>query len=78
MDRSEIKDLIREIEKINDVLFRAASYFANQSEMNAELHMSDKVRITPLGVAVENAASGASGLLIDLRERVDDEAKEDS
>lgn len=51
----EKNNLIRELQKIEDVLEVASKHFKAESEMNAALHMSATVRITPLGTAVINA-----------------------
>lgn len=57
------KDLIRELEKVLEVLSRVTDYMQKQSESNAALHMSDKVMYPPLTSAASLATENLQGLV---------------
>lgn len=52
------QDLIRELQKIEAVLFKVEEYHSKTNEANSALHMSDKVLYSPLtsavGVSLDN------------------------
>jgi len=60
------KDLIRELEKIQDTLERVTSYLELTSESNAALHMSSKVVYPPLTSAAGLASGNLASLIIRL------------
>ena len=48
----------RTIEKCQDVLRRCETHLGYQAQMNAALHMSDRVMYSPLHAAVESVLVG--------------------
>ena len=68
-------DLIRELEKIGDVLNAANTHFQSEAMMNAALHMSGSVRPAPLASAVQVACTSLDVLVQDL---MDHEAGEEA
>lgn len=56
-------NVIRELQKIADVLETAAKHFEAEAEMNAALHMSSTVRPAPLAMAVAGARDDAKRLI---------------
>lgn len=69
MNNLQNQDLIRELDKIHDVLDRVTEYLQAQNEANALLHMSDKVMYAPL----TSAAGLASRNMYDLMKRLREE-----
>jgi len=65
----ESSDVIRELQKVSDVLDSVVDYLETQNEANAKLHMSDKVMYSPL----TSAAGIANRTLSDLIVRLYDE-----
>jgi hypothetical protein len=52
-------DATRELEKVLDVLRACARHFNAEAEMNAALHLSDKVLPNPLASKVNSAVMAA-------------------
>jgi hypothetical protein len=52
MDNVNLK---RDLEKIHDVVQKVQAHLYHKDAMNANLHMTDQVRSTPLYSAVEGA-----------------------
>lgn len=67
------QNLIRELQKIEDVLNTANRYFVHKDQMNASLHMSETVRATPLASAVSTAFENLVWLVSHLEEEERDE-----
>lgn len=63
----DAENVIREVQKIADVLEVADRHFTHEAEMNAALHMSAVVRPTPLAQAVHNALVNAVYLIEQLK-----------
>lgn len=55
-------DVIRELQKIGDVLVMVDAHLEAKDRMNAALHMSEHVRSTPLASAVAGALSSLRAL----------------
>lgn len=49
---NDLTDAVRELEKALDVMAQVDEYFHHQANMNAALHMSDRVIPNPLASAV--------------------------
>lgn len=63
----ENKDLIRELEKLQEVFEDVTAYLELTSEANAKLHMSSKVMYPPLTSAAGLASGNLASLIIRLR-----------
>lgn len=50
-------DAVRELEKALDVLEACERHFTAEAEMNAALHLADKVRPAPLAARVSTAVA---------------------
>lgn len=59
-------NVIRELEKIFDVLDSVVDYLETQNEANAKLHMYDKVMYSPLTSAAGLANTNLSNLIMRL------------
>lgn len=59
-------DLVRELEKIGDVLNVTNTHFQSEARMNAALHMSENVRPAPLAAAVQTACTSLDVLVQDI------------
>lgn len=55
----DAEDAARELDKAADALAAASLFFERQGAMNAQLHLAETVRPTPLGVRVATAATEA-------------------
>lgn len=62
----ENEDVIREVQKIYDVLNAVCVHLGAKDEMNAALHMSAEVRATPLTSAARTARANAVNLMSNL------------
>lgn len=62
----ESSDVIRELQKVSDVLDSVVDYLETQNEANAKLHMSDKVMYSPLTSAAGIANCTLSDLIVRL------------
>lgn len=60
-------DLIRELEKIHDVLLKVQQQMFMQASANAALHMSDTVRPAPLVVALGIATTNLTNIIVNLQ-----------
>lgn len=60
------ENLVRELQKIADVVEQADRHFDAEAQMNAALHMSPIVRPAPLAIAVHNALFDLRCLIIDV------------
>ncbi|WMI33404.1 hypothetical protein SEA_KENREY_6 [Streptomyces phage Kenrey] len=69
----EKADLIRELQKIFDVLDNVVDYLETQNEANAKLHMSDKVMYSPLTSAAGLANTNLSNLIMRLYDEYEKE-----
>ncbi|XAO35205.1 hypothetical protein SEA_FRANCOB_5 [Streptomyces phage Francob] len=69
----EKADLIRELQKIFDVLDSVVDYLETQSEANAKLHMSEKVMYPPLTSAAGLANTNLSNLIMRLYDEYEKE-----
>lgn len=69
----EKSDLIRELQKIFEVLDSVVDYLETQNEANAKLHMSDKVMYSPLTSAAGIANHSLSNLIMRLYEEYEKE-----
>lgn len=65
-------NLTRELNKIDDVLEKVQAHLYHKDAMNANLHMSENVRGTPLYSAVERARDDLRLLLWELHGRGQD------
>lgn len=54
-DRAIAEDALREIDKLLEALAAANRHFAAEAEMNAALHLTDKVMPNPLAAKVGGA-----------------------
>lgn len=64
----EPEDVIREVQKILDVLEVVDRHFTHEAEMNAALHMASVVRPAPLAAAVKTALGSGVALQERLRQ----------
>lgn len=62
------EDLMREVDKIDGVLEAVEKYLTRQNEMNAALHMSDRVMASPLASAVTTARNGCESIRLRICE----------
>lgn len=62
-------DIVRELIKIEDVLFMVKHHLNMKDEMNAALHMASETRHTPLYSAVANAHGACMSLRHGLGEK---------
>lgn len=62
-------DAARELDKAADALDAAAKHLRARNQSDAALHMAERVRPSPLTVAVENAAEQARKAAGSLREQ---------
>ncbi len=62
------EDVVREVQKIYDVLTAVCVHLGAKDEMNAALHMSQEVRATPLTSAARTARANAANLMSNLAE----------
>ena len=60
MNRS---DLLRELQKLNDVLTAVGVHLDAKDAMNAALHMSTLIRPTPLAASVQSARAELANLM---------------
>ncbi|QIQ62893.1 hypothetical protein SEA_MOAB_5 [Streptomyces phage Moab] len=74
----EKADLIRELQKIFDVLDNVVDYLETQNEANAKLHMSDKVMYSPLTSAAGLANTNLSNLIMRLYDEYEKELEDGS
>lgn len=66
-------NLARELVKVNDVLRKVQAHLYHKDAMNANLHMSESVRATPLYSAVEGAVDNVNQLIEDARNELRNE-----
>jgi len=69
--RGDLLNMIRELEKVADVLEVASRHFNHEAEMNAALHMATTVRPAPLGQEVSNTLFTLDGVLNTLKSKRD-------
>lgn len=72
----ENADLIRELQKVSDVLGNVAEYLKAQNEANAKLHMSSNVMYSPLTSAAALSHRDLTWLIMRLYD--EQETKNDS
>lgn len=68
----DTSNLTRELQKIDDVFEKVQAFLYHQNAMNANLHMSEHVRSSPLYSAVEGARDDLRLLLWELNGRGQD------
>lgn len=61
------QDLARELEKVLDTLGAVREHLVHKDQMNAALHMSRTVRLTPLAAAVSTSYQNLDELIKELR-----------
>lgn len=67
------KDALREIEKLLEVLIAANRHFMAEAEMNAALHLSEKVMPNPLAAKVDGAVRDGTASWSRLKKRLSGE-----